>query len=334
MRLGRLSFDGMDRRTAEGESSCRYELRAVCLSPVRARAVLCRLGILFLALGSGLSAQAQDGGSPAVIVNQDILNNLEGAAAAAAGVRVQAGASATLLPPPETAPQSRVLVKPERQTVVTLPTPARKPAGAAETAGTPDPSAAESAAPDAEQEDTWSGFAITSEPSAADFLPAVPPPPEPPAAEETSLAVVPPPEPPAPPESATPSVAPPQPTPPAPAAATQTAMVLPPKLAAGEFRLLFESGATTLSEAAKGRLAALAEQLRAEPQRRIQVQAFAGGAEISARDARRVSLSRAVAVRNFLIEQGLSGRQIDVRALGSDSGSGPAHRVDVLDARG
>jgi outer membrane protein OmpA-like peptidoglycan-associated protein len=120
----------------------------------------------------------------------------------------------------------------------------------------------------------------------------------------------------------------------APAADKQTAMVLPPKLTAGELRLLFGSGATTLSEAAKGRLAALAEQLRAEPQRRIQVQAFAGGTEISARDARRVSLSRAVAVRDFLIEQGLSGRRIDVRALGSDSGSGPAHRVDVLDARG
>lgn len=344
MRPGRLSFDGMDRGTAEGKSSCRHEPRAV-----RSCVLLSALGILSLALWGALPALAQDSGGAAVIVNQDILSNLDWAAAAAAQARATAASTGKLLPPPESPPQSRLLVRPAPPAVAALPPGAPLP----KTKPPLNPDDAEGAAPEAapqtDQDDTGSGYATASEPAviepaAPESLPVVPPPPEPPAAPETSpgqtvLAVVPPPP---EPEPAAPA-APPEPEPKAQddnpaedtaAGATQTAMVLPPKLEAGAFRLLFESGATALSDMAKGKLAGLAGQLRADPERRVQLQAFAGIAGISSRDARRLSLSRALAVRSFLIEKGVPAHRIDVRALGEDSGGGPPERVDVLDARG
>ena len=43
-----------------------------------------------------------------------------------------------------------------------------------------------------------------------------------------------------------------------------------------------------------------------------------------------MSLSRALAVRAYLIDQGVRSTRMDVRALGSKVGDGPADRVDVL----
>ncbi|MCH8925159.1 MAG: OmpA family protein [Proteobacteria bacterium] len=50
----------------------------------------------------------------------------------------------------------------------------------------------------------------------------------------------------------------------------------------------------------------------------------------SASAARRLSLSRALAVRAYLIEQGVRSTRMDVRALGDKVPDGPADRVDVL----
>jgi outer membrane protein OmpA-like peptidoglycan-associated protein len=43
-----------------------------------------------------------------------------------------------------------------------------------------------------------------------------------------------------------------------------------------------------------------------------------------------LSLSRALAVRAFLIEQGVRSTRMDVRALGDKVPDGPVDRVDVL----
>ena len=43
-----------------------------------------------------------------------------------------------------------------------------------------------------------------------------------------------------------------------------------------------------------------------------------------------MSLSRALAVRSYLIEQGIRSTRIDVRALGLAGDSGPLDRVDVV----
>ena len=62
----------------------------------------------------------------------------------------------------------------------------------------------------------------------------------------------------------------------------------------------------------------------------MQVKAFAGGSSGSPSAARRLSLSRALAVRSFLIEEGVRSTRIDVRALGNRSKGGPPERVDVF----
>ena len=224
MRLGRLSFDGMDRGTAAGTGDGRHSSSAawpLCVRPAASpRPLLSALGILLLALWGALPAQAQDSGSgnAAVIVNQDILSNLEWAAAAAAQARATVASTGKLLPPPQSPPRSHLLVKPAQRAVAALPAAAPLP----KAKPPPIPDAAEGttpeAAPESDQDDTWSGFAIASEPAvtepaALESLPVVPPPPEPPAAPEispgeTGPAVVPaPPE----PETAVPATPPSEP---------------------------------------------------------------------------------------------------------------------------
>ncbi len=94
-------------------------------------------------------------------------------------------------------------------------------------------------------------------------------------------------------------------------------------------RIEFAGASTRLTSAAKDRLAALADELGAGKSR-LQLKAFAGGSAETASSARRLSLSRALAVRSFLIEEGLRSTRIDVRALGKAGGPGPAERVDII----
>jgi outer membrane protein OmpA-like peptidoglycan-associated protein len=60
------------------------------------------------------------------------------------------------------------------------------------------------------------------------------------------------------------------------------------------------------------------------------LQAFADGTADTASQARRLSLSRALSIRSYLIEQGLVSTRMDVRALGNRFESGPPDRVDVV----
>jgi outer membrane protein OmpA-like peptidoglycan-associated protein len=61
----------------------------------------------------------------------------------------------------------------------------------------------------------------------------------------------------------------------------------------------------------------------------INVLAYAAGTPEDPSTARRLSLSRALAVRSVLIAEGVASTRIYVRALGSASGEGPADRVDL-----
>ena len=47
-------------------------------------------------------------------------------------------------------------------------------------------------------------------------------------------------------------------------------------------------------------------------------------------DARRLSLKRALAIRQVLIDNGVPAERIDVRAMGGADYMGPADRVDVF----
>jgi outer membrane protein OmpA-like peptidoglycan-associated protein len=62
---------------------------------------------------------------------------------------------------------------------------------------------------------------------------------------------------------------------------------------------------------------------------RIQLQAYGGPRNDKSSDSRRLSLKRAIAIRQILISAGVPGTKIDVRAMGG-ADAGPPDRVDVF----
>jgi outer membrane protein OmpA-like peptidoglycan-associated protein len=74
----------------------------------------------------------------------------------------------------------------------------------------------------------------------------------------------------------------------------------------------------------------MAGRLLANEQLRLQVVAYAAATSEGESQSRRLSLSRALAVRNYLTEKGVRSTRMDVRALGSRAANGPADRVDIL----
>ena len=94
-------------------------------------------------------------------------------------------------------------------------------------------------------------------------------------------------------------------------------------------RVQFAEATTVLTEDAKGRLRTLLDRVQGDDTLRLQLLAYAGGDDLTASKARRVSLSRALAVRSYLMENGVKSSRIDVRALGDKAVDGPANRVDV-----
>jgi len=114
------------------------------------------------------------------------------------------------------------------------------------------------------------------------------------------------------------------------AAEPQSAALPPAKAAAGETRLLFGDGSAELTARAAGQLNELANELLGNADARVQLLAYAKASDDGSSKARRLSLSRALAVRAYLIEKGIRSTRMDVRALGSGFTDGPADRVDVL----
>lgn len=174
--------------------------------------------------------------------------------------------------------------------------------------------------------------------------PAIAPPPPPPAIASLpprapSKAVIPPPPPP-------PAAAPvtPKAKKPAPPVVRKTVTRPPPqpsKVAAlpkGEARvksgsmrrIQFPAGSAKLNSGATTELSSIATAMANDKALRIQLLAYAGRAGDSASQARRLSLSRALAARSKLIEKGIRSTRIDVRALGNKSAGGPEDRVDII----
>jgi len=99
-------------------------------------------------------------------------------------------------------------------------------------------------------------------------------------------------------------------------------------------QIVFEPTASKLPDTAKARLETLAAQLRRQPALRMLLMAYAGGESFSSGKARRLSLSRALSVRSYLIENGVRSTRIDVRALGNKTTEEPLNRVDVITVTG
>ncbi len=96
-----------------------------------------------------------------------------------------------------------------------------------------------------------------------------------------------------------------------------------------EIRILYATEATDLPAAAHEELDGLAEWLRAHPEVRVQIVGYASATTPSGSEARRRSLFRTLAVRTYLIENGVMSTRMDVRALGARTEEEPKDRVEV-----
>jgi len=94
--------------------------------------------------------------------------------------------------------------------------------------------------------------------------------------------------------------------------------------ASGKTRLMFAKGSSQLTSAARRNLTPVVQSLSGNAGNRLVIYAYAGGEK-----ARRLSLSRALAVRLYLIKAGIQGTRTEVRAQGSSTTEKPVDRVDL-----
>ena len=71
-------------------------------------------------------------------------------------------------------------------------------------------------------------------------------------------------------------------------------------------------------------------RLKKSESSRLQIQAFASADKQEQSTARRLSLSRGLSVRSYLLEKGIPASRIDVRALGNNTLEPPIDRVDLI----
>lgn len=93
-------------------------------------------------------------------------------------------------------------------------------------------------------------------------------------------------------------------------------------------RIIFEPTQTRLNEKYRSKISKIASY-SIKQNLRIQIRAYASTSGNKPTYARRVSLSRALAIRTELIQYGVNSTNIDVRALGEAKDGGLPDRVDV-----
>ncbi|MCE3005416.1 MAG: OmpA family protein, partial [Rickettsiales bacterium] len=93
--------------------------------------------------------------------------------------------------------------------------------------------------------------------------------------------------------------------------------------------IVFDKDKTDLNEASKIRLGELALQIVKNNQQ-VRIVAYAAGTPEQASIARRISLSRALQIRAFLIDKGVNQLNINVQALGNKVSSGEPERADIF----
>ena len=97
--------------------------------------------------------------------------------------------------------------------------------------------------------------------------------------------------------------------------------------------ILFPRGATDPGTATINKMRAVAGELNTllnAGAARVQLNAYGGPPGDKSSDSRRLSLKRALVVRQLLIEDGVPSERIDVRAMGGIDDTGAPDRVDVL----
>jgi outer membrane protein OmpA-like peptidoglycan-associated protein len=134
----------------------------------------------------------------------------------------------------------------------------------------------------------------------------------------------------APPAIALAPVAPPQPTEaaPPPPPISDNAATAATSTSSG-LRVTFGAGQADLSPSSAAAIKQLVEAAPPGANTSFNVVAYAAGTPEDPSTARRLSLSRALAVRSALMADGISSTRIFVRALGAASGDEPPDRVDL-----
>jgi outer membrane protein OmpA-like peptidoglycan-associated protein len=97
--------------------------------------------------------------------------------------------------------------------------------------------------------------------------------------------------------------------------------------------ILFPRGATDPGTATINKLHGVASELNTllgAGAQRVQLEAYGGSPGDKSSDARRLSLKRALVIRQILIEDGVPSERIDVRAMGGIDDNGAPDRVDVF----
>ncbi len=123
-----------------------------------------------------------------------------------------------------------------------------------------------------------------------------------------------------------------------PIAAPQSAALTgaPPKISPGadpdqiqEMAFILDPGSSTIPVSAQAKLLDTAKTMKSAPESRIEVRAYSPEKPHRESDARRLSLSRFLAVRDFLVRHGIDDNRIDGRALTSEPTELNADRIEL-----
>ena len=114
---------------------------------------------------------------------------------------------------------------------------------------------------------------------------------------------------------------------------TTQAAAIPATALPDPAQVLFDPGSDVISDIARALLAGIADELLQDDSIRVELVAYAQVSANTTLQPRRLSLSRAHAVRSFLEQRGVASPRIMVRARGDDPGQGAPDRVDILPRR-
>lgn len=106
--------------------------------------------------------------------------------------------------------------------------------------------------------------------------------------------------------------------------------VEPASGALDQFSVSFESGVSELDADQKKILDQnVIPSMKKFPNGRLEILAFASSTDGSQSSSRRISLSRALSARSYLLEKGIQPTRIDVRALSDNTQENPVDRMDL-----
>jgi outer membrane protein OmpA-like peptidoglycan-associated protein len=91
----------------------------------------------------------------------------------------------------------------------------------------------------------------------------------------------------------------------------------------------FSRGSENIDSSGTQTLDKLTSILRTNSGLRVTLTAYADGSGSTPREARRLSLTRALAIRDYLTSKGVASSRVDVRALGTNVQGGDSDRVDI-----